>query len=145
VAAAWIGAVAQEAHALADPQRTGQALKARSPRTAGDQQTEGRLSRQTAHRMEQRLQAFEIIIHADEQGHRFPGSNVPAQPALQAAPQAIVLDEPAGVDGTAKDAQLPRTDAVVALEVPTYHLAVHEHKRARPSQILSSLQGRKRP
>src|SRR5437899_7607957 len=79
---------------------------------------------QTLHRVQQRLEPLQSVVHRGDEGDGRARRQIPALAPLRAAARTIVLRKPVRVDGAADDAHGVFWDAEVLPEVLTNHEAV---------------------
>jgi hypothetical protein len=97
------------------------------------------------HRVQQRLQPFEAIVHGREKANRFLRHDVPALAPFLAPTQTIVLGEAVRIDGAAHDVKLARSDVVIAQEMLAHHGTVDDDQRRLHAKVLLPFEQRKGP
>jgi hypothetical protein len=140
VAVARVAAVAHEADAVGDAEPPRQPAVAGGVRVAGDQQAERPARGHPADGVQQRLQPLEAVVHGDERRHRLVGADAPALPQRLPPGRAVVLGEPARVDGGVDHAHPLGGDAVILAEVALHHRAVDDDQRPVRAEVLAALQ-----
>jgi hypothetical protein len=112
---------------------------------ANHNQAEWTSARETAYGVQQWSQAFQTVVHRNEQSHSLMLTDSP--PVAPQAMAAVLIHafEPFRVDGTWNDAQLLGLQTIMALKVMYHHLAQGNHHRPPPTQVLTSLQAEVRP
>src|SRR6266478_3055298 len=101
--------------------------------------------RKTGDGSQQRLQAFERVIHGHEQSHRLLTANSPSVPPFLTELRPVGISKSPGIDGAMYNPKSIQADAVIFLKMPGDHVTVDDNQRAIFAQILLFFQLGKGP
>ena len=103
------------------------------------------IRRKTSYRLQQRLQAFEPVIHGYEQSDDFLAANTPSLSPFLTQLWPIGPLKAAGINGAMYDTKPFRTDVVIPLKMPGDHVTVDHDQRRIAAKILLFFQPSERP
>src|SRR5438105_6451850 len=114
----------KEQHSMRDSQPFGQPRITLETWMTGNKKAKRLLARKTGDGPQERLQAFEPVIHGDEQCDSFFRMDPPSLSPFLAELRSIRIGKSLGIDGAMHNPKPIRTNVVVCLKMPGDHVTV---------------------
>ncbi len=140
VGVAHVAAVAGEADAVGDAEPARQPLPLRRLRAADHQQHKRPVAPDALHRVQQRLQPLQAIIHPRKERDGIVRRRPDLLAPLHAAPRPVAGLEALRVGRQPHQPQVAPVQAEILPEVRAHHVADGDDERPRLNQILAPLQ-----